>query len=514
MTSTSYTYEEKAEILLTYAKAYYQRGPLIQYDQYSMDRLVRITPRNTRYATPEMANEQHMLFLDCSTFIYTIFYQTFGYQLESNLTWHIPNMLKPCVYKYTLTGQETLEEKNEIIAQIRATLKPGDVLNKVRHSGSGHVMLYAGDNMIYHSTSHQFPESYQYKTMVESFYDHGTIHYNSLDTNINTGNENPSIFAPNVKSVQILRPLEIMGDPTPVAISRWKESADLTYSILSSHPGGKTAQAGDLVTYTLSVSNLGTKIRTVALRIEDTPQLVSLSDQKLCSFSVLPGECLQKEFSFRLGAVSSPVCNAPQFIANNIPIWAERVLVAPRIEEKQLKKIVSDVVCNTSGTLYEQIVSGYKAEGITLPPTPFRLLFPCFRLIDSSAGDVLWRIPQRPEADMALYAYFGGTGVITPEICADTNIRTQKVWTRDLQPGDFILISDNPEFSKLHCLFFTDKGILQQFADESICFIPFGENTNKLIETLPGRFCFITFRPQQQNSEPIDQIILHKLLKY
>ena len=104
MTSTSYTNEQKAAILLETAKAYYNKGHVIQYDQYAMDRLVRVTPRNTRYAPPEMGNAQHLLFLDCSTFIYTVFYQTFGYHLESNLTWQIPHQLKPCVYEYTLTG--------------------------------------------------------------------------------------------------------------------------------------------------------------------------------------------------------------------------------------------------------------------------------------------------------------------------------------------------------------------------------------------------------------------------
>ena len=123
-------------------------------------------------------------------------------------------------------------------------------------------------------------------------------------------------------------------------------------------------------------------------------------------------------------------------------------------------------------------------------------------------------MPQRPEADLALYSYFGGTGVITPELCADNNIRVQKLWARDFMPGDFILIAEDAEFSKMHCLFFTENGILQQFAEAEIESIPYGEEVDKLLDTLPGRFCFITYRPEQLTGKPIDQVNPHGLIKY
>lgn len=514
MSSASYTYEQKADILLQTAKAYYNKGPVIQYDQYAMDRLVRVTPRNTRYAPPEMGNAQHMLFLDCSTFIYAVFYQTFGYQLESNLTWHIPQMLKPCVYEYTLTGKETLEEKIQIRDRFMAMLKPGDVVNKVRAGTSGHIALYAGDGMFYHSASHQRPDSYRYADLYDALYDHGTVHCDPFAIFRREDAEKNPVLETNATSIQIIRPLEVVGDPTPAALSRWGKSRDLVFSVLTSHPGGKTAREGDRITYTLSVSNVGDTPRNVEVSVQDSPQLKSNDGRMLCAFTVAPGEREERDFSFCLGAVASPVCDAPRFMANDIPIWAERVLVAPRIEEEQLQAVVSKVTGEETETLYEQIVSAYTEADIPLPPTPYRLIFPCFRLIDSSAGDVLWRMPQRPEADMALYSYFGGIGVITPELSADTNIRVQKLWVNAFMPGDFILIGEDAEFSKIHCLFFTTDGILQQFAGEAIERIPYGESADKLLDTLPGRFCFITYRPQQLTGKPIDQVNPHGLIKY
>lgn len=514
MSNTHYTYEQKCSILLETAKAYYNKGHAIQYDQYSMDRLVRVTPRNIRFAPPEMANTQHMLFLDCTTFIYNLFYQVFGYQLESNLTWQIPNILKPCVYQYTRTGEETREDYIRIRDEILSVLKPGDVLNKVRYSGSGHIVLYAGDGMIYHSTSSVFPDSYQYKSLKEGIYEHGTIHYNSIDNALDIGGVTPSIFAKDIQSVQILRPLELMGDPLPWAISRWSVSKDLSLSVLSSHSGSKTAMIGDKIIYTLEISNLGTETRTAEAVITETPQLKLIEGKKRLSLEIYPGETVTEDFIFTFVSCAEPVCPAPCFVVNEIPVWAERVLVAPYINPEKINAVISNVSSDSAEDLYTQVVASYEKIGITMPPTPFRLLFPCFRLIDSAGGDVLWRLPQRPTADMSLYSYFGGTGVITPELNADCNIRVQKLWANAFQPGDLVLISEDAIFSKIHCFFFTGDGVLTHFAGQSICKITAGEELNKLIETLPGRFCYITFRPQQLTGQSIDQANPHPFCKY
>jgi len=307
-----YSIEQKQRILVETAKAYYNRGHQLQYDQLSMDRLVRITPRNTRYASPEMATEQHMLFLDCSTFIYALYYNVFGYQLESNLTWNIPRMMKPCVYEVKFTHQETREERIKIRDEILSILQPGDVINKVRASGSGHVVLYIGDSKIMHSTI-KSPNSYRYDDLHDGIYEHGTIYCDPLSMALDVDAETRTIFEATAVSVQILRPLEIMGDPTPAALSRAGKSKDLFFSVLSSHPGGKTAWEGDTVTYTLKVSNLGTETKTVQASAQETDLLKLLDKENCCSFNVLPGETVERTFNFRLGAAKEPVCQAPYF---------------------------------------------------------------------------------------------------------------------------------------------------------------------------------------------------------
>ena len=88
----------KTQALLATAKAYCDRGAAIQYDQLSMDRLLRVTPRRRLGAAPEEATGQHTLCLDCSSFVWSVFYNAFGYWMEGDLTWDMIDLVVPRVY--------------------------------------------------------------------------------------------------------------------------------------------------------------------------------------------------------------------------------------------------------------------------------------------------------------------------------------------------------------------------------------------------------------------------------
>ena len=47
---------EKQKVLLAMARAYYDRGSYVQYDQRSMDRVLELTPRRRKRLPPESAN--------------------------------------------------------------------------------------------------------------------------------------------------------------------------------------------------------------------------------------------------------------------------------------------------------------------------------------------------------------------------------------------------------------------------------------------------------------------------
>ena len=50
---------QKANAILEIAKVFYNRGAYIQYDQRSLDRIVQLTPRVTKYMPPEAATRQN-----------------------------------------------------------------------------------------------------------------------------------------------------------------------------------------------------------------------------------------------------------------------------------------------------------------------------------------------------------------------------------------------------------------------------------------------------------------------
>ena len=130
---------QKAQVLLTTAKAYLARGAWVQYDQLSMDRFVRCSPRRYAFAAPEAGTEDLPLFLDCSSFVWNCYYQTFGYMLEADLTWHMIDVLPDRVFYYEPTHRETPEEQQAICDQVKALLEPGDTILSMSLDNGGHL---------------------------------------------------------------------------------------------------------------------------------------------------------------------------------------------------------------------------------------------------------------------------------------------------------------------------------------------------------------------------------------
>ena len=131
----------KTEALLAMAEAYFLRGEWLQYDQLSMDRVVRISPRRESFAPPEAASPSRRLHLDCSSFVWALYYATFGHMLEADLTWHMTDFLRPEVFYYEPTHQETPELLEELKSRITKVLEPGDIITYFRTTVTGHTML-------------------------------------------------------------------------------------------------------------------------------------------------------------------------------------------------------------------------------------------------------------------------------------------------------------------------------------------------------------------------------------
>lgn len=249
------TTDLSAAALLSAAEAFLARGDAIQYDQRSMDRVVQITPRRDKLAPPEAATVQHMLFLDCSSFVNAVYHTAFGRVLDADLTWHMAQMIQPCVFRWQFSHAETPEERRRISRETAALLRPGDLL--VMDKGSnGHVVLI-GDGVYYHCDQKGGEKGYRYDTSQEAFTPGGAVYREPLAALLNSETSNQldtcCVFDNTVQSFCVLRPLPRMGKPTPAVAARLKNAAALHCSVLSSHPGGRSAAPGETVTYTVHI---------------------------------------------------------------------------------------------------------------------------------------------------------------------------------------------------------------------------------------------------------------------
>ena len=448
----------KVQALLATAEAFYRRGNALQYDQRSMDRLVQVTPRRNKLASPEEATSQHTLFLDCSAFVNACYYNTFGQILESDLTWQIQDMVKPMVYDYTLTHRETAEEKERIREEMMAILQPGDVLNMWYADKVGHVILIGENGMYYHCTGHGHDPSYHYADCCDEITEHGGVYYESMAQRFEPTYFR-SMLGEKMERITVLRPLQRMGEPTANATVRLHQAKNLFCAVLSSVPGGQTVRPDTDVTYSVQITNDGDESCT--LNLSALPGEGCIMTASLSSTAVLsPRETAVFPFTVRYTGEKRPYAPAPVVTVNGLNVWAERFLL--QWGEESSAAIPSRI-----------------------PAVLDRL----FLRYDTPNGDVLWRKEQNPWEDQCLYSFFGGTGVITPEIGQHRLIRTCRITRSDLCPGDMILCSDDALYQHTYAYLVTAEGLTgdeQQFI---------GEEADQLIDSLPGRFCYIVQRP-------------------
>ena len=489
------TTDLSAAALLAAAEAFLARGNSIQYDQRSMDRVVQITPRRDKLAPPEAATEQHMLFLDCSSFVNAVYHAAFGRVLDADLTWHMAQMLQPCVLRWQTSHTETPEERRRISNETAALLRPGDLL--VMDKGSnGHVVLI-GDGVYYHCNQKGGEKGYRYDLRQEAFTPGGAVYREPLAALLNSEAPNQPdiccVFDDAVQGFCVLRPLPRMGMPTPAAVARLKGAAGLHCSVLSSHPGGRSAAPGETVTYTVCIHSRLASEQSV--QVTFTPPALCGGGTQSVLLALPAGEAAQAAFSLTTPSIDEPFLEAPAVTVNGLPVWAERVLLHGGLSSIQQRQVTTAVrqAAAAGQDIWAAAAQGYALLGISLPAGVPETLAALFRRYDAVPGDVLWRLPQQPRRDASLYGFFGGTGVITPEAGGNSTIRTRRITLADLAPGDIILCSSDALFRQTAVLCLTEDGLLCQ--DSGQITLLRLEDAQRKIESLPGQFCYIVLRP-------------------
>lgn len=468
----------KTEALLAVADAFYKRGKYLQYDQRSLDRIIQLTPRARIMLPPEAATSQNTTYLDCSTFMNAVFYQTFGKYLESSLTWHMIDMVKPRIFFYEFTHNETDEEFIHIEKEIKNLLKKGDVITYDRYVGSGHTLMYIGDNKYTDCTSYGRPESYDYVNKKSREYPEGGIFIQNL-SQLFEKHGNKSIFNEKVKRVAVLRPLDRMDNPTSNALARIGSAKDLFCQVLSSHHGGIHASFTEETVYTVCVENRGKCEKDITIEFNDIKKSVLLK----------PDEIYEASFTSK---------NKPSVSVNGLEIYVPEVIRGHKIPHKEINDISSEItekIKNQSDVL-KSVADTYSEHGIEISSDKKELFYNSFILHDSTAGDVL---SKNIYDEISLPSYFGGTGVVTPDNTRINGVRCVRIIKSDFMSGDVILVSDSAYGENLYVSFYDGNTFIGNFeANENIS-VKEGIEADEFIDSLFGRFAFTVIRPMLKN---------------
>ncbi len=482
--------QEKLYALLKVTDAYLERGAALQYDQRAMDRIIQLTQRRAKSLPPEAATEQYTLFLDCSSFMFTLYRETFGYEIPSDLTWHMIDLIKPRVYYYELTGEESEEDKAKIIGDITTILEPGDIITYDRHSGSGHTMLYMGNNILAHSTSNSRPDSYDYVNKKSREYESGV----RCDT---TDILKKRLFHAknNIRRIAIARPLDTVGDPTPNTMARIGEADGLKCEVTASRFGGNHASPSEVIEYKVQV--LAKKDSVIKVTFE-APNGTTLVGDGYAESKVSSGESATFTFKAKIDSDYTNLwISGPRVTVNGLSVFTHRVYIGTRLTNNEEKKITEKVSKSSyiNKSALAAASKAYESIGISIPDSELEVIRKIFFMLDSTSGDLFYRKSQEPESDGAVYSLFGGTGVTTPESSNDPFIRTTKPRVSDIRCGDIIICCDDPYGIKTYSAYYDGSSLIGKFDYDAETKHLSDNKVEEFVDSLLGRFSFVILRP-------------------
>ncbi len=478
--------KEKAQIIKEVAMAYYDRGEKLQYDQRCMDRTMFLTPRRIKLIPPEAATSQKTIYLDCSSFVGAVFYEAFGYELPSDLTWHMIDYVTPRVYYYEFTKEETERDFKKIEKDIRDCLIAGDVIIYDRGIGSGHTMIYLGDNKIIHCTPNGRPDSYDYVNCKSREYEAGLF----ID-DISDFFNDKKLFSPKIRRVSISRPLLELDTPSARTLARVGEQKGLYMEVTSSHCRTINAKPFEEVEYYLNITEKSGIARKLELRfmlpveaVGDTARGITLSpyEKKTVTFKakVIDNEC--------------KVLENVKIYVGDFEVFVPDVLIGERLTKEEAKTLLDNIDFGVGNAL-TAVAAAYEKLGIFIEKEERKVINKLFYLHDAPSGDVLSRRKQNPSKDGAVYSFFGGTGVVTPEMISSPFIRVNQVALGDFLTGDIIVLSDDACADKTYSAVFTGDGFTGYFSCDTALETKNGEQAAEFVDSLIGRFCFVVLRP-------------------
>ncbi len=279
-------YETNHDYVRETAYAFYHQGAQIDYDQYNTRRNINVTP--------EMATAARRIFLDCSSYVNSVYYSAFGVNiLPYKMTEKSAN-----TKNYAAYGEENPDavdvvgfwktadypdaaSKAALLDSLKYELRVGDVVVYRKASNTGHALIYVGNDTFLHCAN---TGSYEHDgTDPSQAFDqiaNGSIQTETVENLFERSTATRYLLGSNMTSFTILRPLERGLTPTEQAERRIGIPGLLIEKNADVGPFS-AVYTGDTITYTITLQSKTTeKTDNIILKefIPDGTSFVSASE--------------------------------------------------------------------------------------------------------------------------------------------------------------------------------------------------------------------------------------------
>ena len=454
------------EALIATAKAYWLRGERLQYADTRFIKNGKAMGAEFRWQStvnaPEDCTVSDWGYTNCAAFTYEVYYQTFGYKLPdgmyttANLAANAAaNGMEVFAYNRTKGSTQTEAKKAQVKEEFLSTLQPGDIICIRRENGTGHALLYIGDDQIIHSggltynyTGSYGVEAYEAsirRVLVESYF------FNPEQT---SGGD---VFSVATK-LSIVRPLKVMTNSvTENTRNRLENLDNIIAEKLPSHVRAQTADKGEEVTFTYALRNIGDKDVTLQVKETIPSQLewVSGGDRngnQLTWTVTVPADgraSVSYTAKIRKTVAYGTTIQSTDSTVGGVTVKCEPITVGKTLTEAQQTALVQAFqTAKTNGTsltglalvneLYKQAAGVENIFADTAITTVTEGAEGCFRSYKTgSDGKTVFQLnPGGKYAELLVPSLYGGYRLWASEFAND---RTRLAREQDLQIGDVLL---------------------------------------------------------------------------
>ncbi len=470
--------EINLKALSTTAYAYFDRGSCVQYDQLKMNRSgKRREDRRQPGRSPEYATQNSTLHLDCSSYVWSVYNETFGIKLPACLTDSMIELSDIRVFYYERTFKETDEEISAVLEKFKETLLPGDaVVTRNLEETNGHIMLFVEGGKVLHCTYILPGGDYNYKEKTDHFESYGGIMEFKAEDYWTAGTRR-YIFGPKIKRSAILRPYGENDKPTAKALARVRGLSRIAVFKTCSRERTNVCEKGEERTYEILVKNVDQTARKIT--VVDEPPEGTRGEKLRTEFYLAPLESRTVKYKVKATGEKDIIISRKTRV-NGVLMNTVKTLCGKKLSEKK-KALLRDACKSSRASGWSFVKNVYKkALGVELPFKNAEELMNAY--IEPSDDDTLVRFKK---TDMTVPGLYGGKNMQTYK--KDRITRTREIRPGDFETGDILVYSDEKDVHVYLCTgeweFFSGGKAIR------------GKDAYALTESLLGQYAFFVLRP-------------------